>query len=66
MRTSGLMTDQIKRVVKAIGDKNVASMCMVGNSVFAIGPDLEILAKVLSRYGEVFQTGVDMEGPRSL
>lgn len=66
MRTSGLMTDQIKRVVKSIGDKNIASMCMVGNSVFATGPDMEALAKILSRYGAVFKTRVDMDGPRSL
>jgi pantoate kinase len=66
MRTSGLMTDQIERVVRAIGDKDVASMCMVGNSVFATGPDLEALAKELSRYGAVFQTGIDLEGPRAL
>ena len=66
MRGSGLMTDRIKRVIQAIGQNGRGSMCMVGNSVFAIGPDLELLARKLSRYGAVFMTQVDLEGPRLL
>jgi pantoate kinase len=55
-------------VLQAIEKANVhgmASMCMLGNSVFAIG-DTPMLSKVLSAYGTVFCCTVDVQGARIL
>jgi pantoate kinase len=57
-----------KAVIDAINDANnygMSSMCMLGNSVFAIGKT-EDLTKVLSKYGRVYVTGVDGIGSRIL
>jgi hypothetical protein len=39
---------------------------MIGNSVFATGPDMELLTEALSQFGEVFRCSVDAKGPRLL
>ena len=57
-----------KRVLEAINVANkfgMASMCMLGNSVFAIGKTDE-LCKVLSPYGKIFICSVDEYGARVL
>jgi hypothetical protein len=41
-------------------------MCMVGNSIFAAGPDLDGLDRQLRRFGLTFRTSVDLEGARLL
>jgi pantoate kinase len=51
-------------VLQAIEKANafgMASMCMLGNSVFAIG-DTPALCKVLSVYGKVFCCSIDVQG----
>ncbi|MCU0850712.1 MAG: hypothetical protein MUC80_05480 [Candidatus Thermoplasmatota archaeon] len=57
-----------KTVLEAIEKANVhgmASMCMLGNSVFAIG-NTTALCKVLSKYGKVFCCTIDVQGARIL
>lgn len=57
-----------KQVVEAINDANrfgMASMCMLGNSVFAMGKTNE-LCKVLMDHGRVFVCNVDQVGTRVL
>jgi len=57
-----------KRVLEAIEASNgygMASMCMLGNSVFAIG-ETDKLCKTLASFGEVFVCSVDERGARVL
>ncbi|MCK4366182.1 MAG: hypothetical protein KAW45_09025 [Thermoplasmatales archaeon] len=57
-----------KRVLEAINAANqfgMASMCMLGNSVFAIGKTNE-LCKTLSSFGKVYLCSVDEFGARVL
>jgi pantoate kinase len=57
-----------KRVIQAIHSANrhgMASMCMLGNSVFSVG-DTSMLCKILSQYGKVFCCTVDEAGARVL
>jgi pantoate kinase len=57
-----------KRVIEAIDAANqfgMASMCMLGSSVFAIGKTDE-LCKSLSSYGELYICSVDECGARVL
>jgi len=55
-------------VLQAIEKANthgMASMCMLGNSVYAVG-DTPALCKILSAYGKVFCCTVDEKGARVL
>jgi pantoate kinase len=55
-------------VLQAIEKANthgMASMCMLGNSVYAVG-DTPVLCKILSAYGKVFCCTVDEKGARVL
>lgn len=57
-----------KTVIQAITSANrhgMASMCMLGNSVFAVG-DTPMLCKTLSRFGKIFCCTVDEQGARVL
>jgi pantoate kinase len=57
-----------KRVIEAINSVNkigMASMCMLGNSIFAMGKSEKIL-KTLSSYGKLFICSVDSYGARIL
>jgi pantoate kinase len=57
-----------KTVLQAIEKANthgMASMCMLGNSVYAVG-DTPALCKILSAYGTVFCCTVDEKGARVL
>lgn len=57
-----------KRVIEAIDAANhygMASMCMLGNSVFALGKTNE-LSKILSLFGKTFVCNVDEFGARLL
>ncbi|NLX48128.1 MAG: hypothetical protein GXY70_08190 [Euryarchaeota archaeon] len=66
MEGSGLSTPEVRRAVWEAKKWGWASQAMIGNSVFATGPDLDLLAKVLSRFGQVYRCSVDVEGPRLL
>jgi hypothetical protein len=37
---------------------------MIGNSVFATGPDLDLIKEALSAYGDTYRCSVDVKGPR--
>jgi len=57
-----------KRVIEAIEAANhygMASMCMLGNSVFALG-ETNKLCQTLSSFGEVYVCTVDEQGARVL
>jgi pantoate kinase len=64
MKESGLQTEKVAKALELMGSENVGSMCMVGNSIFATGPDIPLLARRLSRFGTAYEAKVDFEGPR--
>ncbi|QLH75070.1 MAG: hypothetical protein HPY73_06200 [Methanomassiliicoccales archaeon] len=63
---SGLITGNVRRAFSSVKDDERVAMCMVGNSVFATGPDLIGLYERLAKLGPVFRTSVDEKGPRLL
>ena len=58
-----LASRAVLNAVDAASKLGLASMAMLGNSVFAIG-DVEGLVRVLSEFGEVWVCKVDADGPR--
>lgn len=66
MEGSGLATPEIRRAVWEVKKWGWASQAMIGNSVFATGPDLDLLTETLSQFGEVYRSSVDTKGPRLL
>jgi pantoate kinase len=66
MEGSGLSTPEVRRAVWEAKKWGWASQAMIGNSIFATGPDLELLQEALSAYGETFRCSVDTKGPRLL
>ncbi len=61
----GLADNTILRAIESANQYGMASMCMLGNSVFAIG-NTPMLCKVLSSFGTVFCCSIDEEGARVL
>lgn len=59
---TGLASRNVINAMNAASKVGMASMAMLGNSVFAIG-DTEALSAVLSGFGDVFVTKVDLKGP---
>jgi len=66
MDGSGLATPEIRRAVWEARKWGWASQAMIGNSVFATSPDLELLSETLSQFGDVYRCSVDTKGPRLL
>ena len=62
---SGLASRRIVDAINAASKLGMASMAMLGNSVFAIG-DPAGQARALKRYGEIWTCRVSTEGPRVL
>ncbi len=62
---TGLLTPGLRQALEAIEPYGMASMCMLGNAVFATG-DTDILADVLSDFGDVWTCNVDHAGARIL
>jgi pantoate kinase len=62
---TGLASKRVKEAIFAANRFGTASMCMLGNSVFAIGKTND-LCKVLSSYGKVFACRVDEYGARAI
>ena len=62
---SGLASEEVVEAIEAASSHGMASMSMLGNSVFATGRTDELL-KTLSRHGKVFTCKVDTVGPRIL
>ena len=60
---SGLADKKVLGAIQAVEPYGMASMCMLGNSVFARGRTTELM-DVLSGYGEVFCCSIDKEGAR--
>ncbi len=64
-RQTVLATSEVHAAVLKASLHGVASMCMLGNSTFAIG-DADGLQEALLEHGEVFRVRVDNEGARAL
>ncbi|MFQ6012364.1 MAG: pantoate kinase [Thermoplasmata archaeon] len=64
-RQTLLATTEIQAAVLRASPYGKASMCFLGNAVFAIG-ETERLAEVLREMGKVFVVGVDSRGARVL
>ncbi len=62
---SGLATNKTLEAMDAASKFGMASMSMLGNSVFAIG-ETDALERVLSDFGKTFRCSVDLTGPRVL
>jgi len=62
---SGLANESVLKAIKTAGNFGMASMCMLGNSIFAVGKTNE-LCKVLSNFGKVYLCIVDEGGARIL
>lgn len=64
-RESGLASGRILEAMSAASELGIASMSMLGNSVFAVG-DTAGLQRVLSDFGTTYRCRVDTLGPRLL
>jgi pantoate kinase len=64
-RKIGLTDDLVFQAIKAANQYGIASMCMLGNSVFAMG-NTPMLCKILSVFGKIFCCTVDEGGARVL
>lgn len=62
---TGLASEKVSEAIETASHHGMASMCMLGNSVFAIG-DTEKLSIVLSSFGDIFVCNVDEDGARVL
>jgi pantoate kinase len=64
-RKIGLADETVLKAIEAANQYGMASMCMLGNSVYAMG-DIPMLCKTLSVFGKVFYCTVDERGARVL
>jgi len=64
-KKTGLADKKILEAINAANRFGMASMCMLGNSIFAVGKTND-LCKTLSTYGKVFVCEVDQKGARSI
>jgi len=62
-RKTNLATKKIIEAMDSCKNYGKASMCMLGNSVFAIGKTDE-LSKILSQFGKVYVCNVDQNGAK--
>lgn len=62
---TGLITDALRDACDACREAGMASMAMLGNSVFAFG-ETRRLEEILSEFGETFVSDVSAQGPRLL
>ena len=62
-KKTGLATEKVMKAIDAANKYGQASMCMLGNSVFAIGKTNE-LCKTLSSFGKIYICNVDRSGAR--
>jgi pantoate kinase len=62
-KKSGLADGYVLEAVEAANRCGMASMCMLGNSVFACG-NTPMLQKILTPYGKVWTCGIDVSGAR--
>jgi len=64
-RKINLADEIVLQAIEKANTKGMASMCMLGNSVFAVG-DTKALCAILSAYGTVFCCTIDERGARIL
>jgi pantoate kinase len=64
-KKTGLADKRVLEAIEAANHFGMASMCMLGNSVFAIG-DTNKLCQTLSLFGKVYVCTVDEQGARIL
>ena len=64
-RETGLAQGHLLEAIETANSWGMASMCMLGNSLFAIGKTKE-LCEHLSPFGPVFECTVDQGGARLL
>lgn len=62
-KSTKLMSKEVENAILAAGEYGMASMAMLGNSLFAIG-DTDGLVNTLSEYGEVHICRLDKRGMR--
>jgi pantoate kinase len=66
MDGSGLATPEVRRAIWEAKKWGWASQAMIGNSIFATSPDMDLLAEALSAFGETYRCSVDLKGPKLL
>ena len=62
-KKTGLADKRVLEAIESASEYGMASMCMLGNSVFAMGKTKE-LSRVLSTFGKTFVSSVDEFGAR--
>lgn len=63
MKNTGLAEKKVIQAIEKANKQNMSSMCMLGNSMFAIGKK-DQLKKTLSSFGDVYISQVDPYGAR--
>ncbi|RLI63592.1 MAG: hypothetical protein DRO67_05500 [Candidatus Asgardarchaeum californiense] len=63
---TGLANERVLKAIDAAKRYGMASMCMLGNSIFSIGNDIDKLNKILSSFGKIYTCNVDRNGVRIL
>lgn len=64
-KKTGLANKKVLEAIESANQHGMASMCMLGNSVFAIG-NTNLLCETLSRFGKVYVCTVDQYGAHVL
>lgn len=64
-KSLNLGSEKIKKVIEIANNYGKASMCMIGNSIFAVG-ETDALKELLSNFGEVYVARVDQYGARAV
>jgi len=62
-RTIDIASDDILKAINSVNKFGRSSMCMLGNSIFAIGNTKKI-TEILSPFGEVYLCNIDNKGAR--
>jgi pantoate kinase len=62
---TNIADENIKNAIVEIENYGLASMCMLGNSIFAVGKTQD-LCRILSKHGEIYLCFVDEGGARVL
>jgi len=63
MRSTGIASERIEKAVDIASNYGKASMCMIGNSVFAVG-ETQMLENILSNFGKIYKARIDPYGAR--
>jgi len=63
---SGLIGERVKEALSAIADLGRGSMCMIGNSVFVTGDDLDMIEVALRPFGKTYRAHLDHAGAKLL